>query len=594
MKPSREVLIVALAAILSALSVAVQEYSLRRYNLVLDIPERLWVQLVAGWVFLIAGLAGRRVRADSQIGWWMIAFGLVWIGRLVFTAPLIQWEAVGWAVGLYGLLFVILYTFPTGQLRGWERWAAGAWVGFVFVIALGAVALEDFYGWVDDSVCCPSHLLFIGENPVLQERVFTLGLIVALVMFTAVAVAQINRWRKSTVVGRRNLSPLGAVLLPLMALLVLVPVANALTLGISGLLPDVSGGGFSPSPLPGRLNLYVQNGALVVLPVVILAGLLSTRLSRARVADLVQELAAATTPTDLEARLRETLGDPEARLVFQREGSEEHVDVDGRTLSLVDHDDRAVTMLDEGISMVHDPAVDQNLVASAGSAASLAINNARLQAELRAQLLEVQESRRRLVAATDEARRNVERDLHDGAQQRLVALSATLKKALQGRVLDDPQVDDLLAAAAREADVAIGELRELARGVHPAILTQAGLGPAVASLVDRAPIPVSVDIGAGRYASEVEATAYFVIAEGLANVFKHADASHARVVVERIPNGLTITVEDDGTGSADPAGSGIRGLRDRVGALAGQLEVGSSSIGGARLTAHIPTPKEAG
>ena len=585
-------MVVGVGVLLSALAFGVQQYSLDHYNLVLDIPERLWVQLGAGWAFLIAGLAGRMARPESRIGWWLVAFGLTWMGRLVFTAPLIQWEAVGWAVAFYGILFVILYTFPTGRLRGWERWAAGAWMGFVIVIAVWVIALEDFYGWVDDSVCCPPHLLFVGENPMLQERIFVWGLVVASVVFTGVGVAQVFKWRRSTIVARRNLTPVVAVLLPFMALLVLIPVVNAISGGVSGFLPDASGGGLSPSPTPGRLNLYVQNGALVILPGLMLAGLLGVRLSRARVADLVQDLGSATTPEDLEARLRETLADPHALLAFQLEGSDEYVNVDGKAIRLADEDDRLVTSLDRGVSIVHDPAVDSALVVSAGMAASLATTNAHLQAELRAQLLELQESRRRLVTATDEARRSVERDLHDGAQQRLVALAATLKKALDSRPVDDPVVDELLAAAAREANLAIGELRELARGVHPAILTQAGLDPAVSSLVDRAPIPVSVDIGAGRFPPEAETTAYFVIAEALSNVFKHAHATRAQVVVKTATDALTIEVDDDGIGNADPDGSGISGLRDRVGALGGALDVGSSHLGGTKLTAVIRTSEQ--
>jgi len=278
-------------------------------------------------------------------------------------------------------------------------------------------------------------------------------------------------------------------------------------------------------------------------------------------------------------------------LAFLREGTDEHVDVNGEKL-LLNRDAQTMTELADRVSIVHDPLVDRDLVAATGAAAALAIDNARLQADIRAQLFEVQESRRRLVNATDEARRIVERDLHDGAQQRLIALSATLKKAASHRFEHDPFVDELLADAAREADLAIAELRELARGVHPAILTQAGLGPAISNLADRAPIPVRVELDPGRYPAEVEGTAYFVVAEALSNVFKHSEANAAEVSMRNEGGGLQIEVADDGTGGADPDGSGLRGLSDRVVSQGGQFRVERSSGGGTRVTAWLPHQPE--
>jgi signal transduction histidine kinase len=571
---------------LSGLAFAVQEYSLRRYNLSLEIPERLWVQLGVGWMFILTGLVARQRRPDSGLGNWMRAFGLVWVGSLIFTAPLVQWHAIGWAVALYGLLFVIVYTYPTGVLRGWERWAVAGWLVFVVTIATWTLTLVDFYGWVDDTVCCPAHLLFRGPNPDLEARLLESGLILATVVFTAVVIMQVYRWRRSTRIGRRSFNALAIAVVPLLALLVAAPISNALGQGTSGFLPDVSGGGFTPSPLPDRWNLYLQNGVLMLLPVVFLVGLLKTRLSHARVGDMVQALGTAVSAGELEARLRDVLHDPGASLAFTRSRSDDYVDVAGRPL--IAPAVAVVTPVDGQVSIIHDPSVDPELVTSAGSAAGLAIANARLEAELRAQLLEVQESRRRLVTATDEARRIVERDLHDGAQQRLVVLSATLRRARGRGASEDPELEALLATAAREADVAIAELRELARGVHPAILTQAGLGPAVSSLADRAPIPVEVDIGAERHPPEVEAAAYYVIAEALANVFKHSGATQARVAARAEIDSLLIEIEDDGTGAIDPEGSGLRGLEDRVGALGGSLDAGSHPSGGSTVRARIP------
>lgn len=566
------------ALLLSVLSFAVQQYSLDRYDLVLDVPEWLWIQLASGWAFLLAGLTAKRARPDSGIGTLMVLFGLVWIDRLVLTAPLIQWHDIGEAIALYGILFVILLSFPSGRLEGWERWAAGAWITFIGAFAVSSVMLTDFYAGVDDIICCPSHLLLIEHDPALFREILRIGVIIGLLTVVGLLWFLINRWRKATRVGRRSMT-LGTLAFPVMTILVSIPIVNQT---------------WSLWFLSSRVNTYIEAGALLILPTVILASLLQTRLSHARVADMMRTLELAPAPKDLQSYLREALASSESRLVFRREESGSYVDVDGKPLDDAAIVGWSVTALDEHASIVHDPELDDNLVISAGKAAWLAINNVRLQAELRAQLLEVQESRRRLVRATDDARRKVERDLHDGAQQRLVALSASLRKALDRDSADPSSVDDLLALAAEEADVAIEELRDLARGVHPAILTQAGIGPAVSSLVDRAPIPVSLEIVSERFSPEIEATAYFVITEALSNSFKHSAADHVAVEVSRQGEELRVVVEDDGIGGTHPEGSGIRGLVDRVGALSGRLEAGTSDSGGSRVTAWLHLSRDEG
>ncbi len=357
-------------------------------------------------------------------------------------------------------------------------------------------------------------------------------------------------------------------------LVVVAPVLDALLEGprFVGLVPS-----------EGRMELYLQNGALALLPAVMTFELFRTRLARARVADMVRDLGRSAAPHEVEEALRAALADPRARLVFTRdEGG--RVDVDGDPVELPPS--LGITEIDDRSAIFHDPALDHDLVEAVGSAAALAIDNVRLQAELRAQLREVRASRRRLIRATDEARHRVERDLHDGAQQRLVALTAALRRAVRG--VEGGSHDDLLADAAREAEIALGELRELAHGVHPAILTQAGLRAAVESLGDRAVIPVTVDIEPRRHSPEVESTAYFVISEALANASKHAEASEADVRVVMEGDQLVVTVRDDGRGGADPEGSGLRGLADRVGALGGEFEVVSGPGAGTAVTARLP------
>jgi signal transduction histidine kinase len=199
-------------------------------------------------------------------------------------------------------------------------------------------------------------------------------------------------------------------------------------------------------------------------------------------------------------------------------------------------------------------------------------------------------SRQRLVAAQDEERRRLERNLHDGAQQRLVALSLTLRIA-QNQIAKAPEkAEQMVASAQEELTRALEELRELARGIHPAVLSDRGLEAAVEALAVRSPLPVKVvEVPDQRLPEPVEAAAYFVISEALTNVAKYANASAATVAVRRLNGHAHVEVRDDGVGGADPGrGSGLRGLADRVGALDGSLALDSPPGSGTTLRAEIP------
>jgi signal transduction histidine kinase len=220
----------------------------------------------------------------------------------------------------------------------------------------------------------------------------------------------------------------------------------------------------------------------------------------------------------------------------------------------------------------------------------LAADNARLQTEIEAQLEEVRASRVRIIAAGDAERKRVERDLHDGAQQRLVSLTLALRLA-RSRLGDDldPSAKLSLDQASDDAKAALSELRQLARGIHPQILTEAGLGPAVQSLADRSSVDVRVEIDAIRFPSVVEGAAYFTISEALANVSKYAQATQASVRTRSQDDGLVIEIADDGIGGADPStGTGLRGLADRLASVDGSLEIRSPVGGGTHLLARIP------
>jgi signal transduction histidine kinase len=224
-----------------------------------------------------------------------------------------------------------------------------------------------------------------------------------------------------------------------------------------------------------------------------------------------------------------------------------------------------------------------------GAAARFALENERLQAQLRAQLAELRESRARVVRVADDERRRLERDLHDGAQQRLLGLGMALQ-LLRNRVGADVETVALLQESETELQQALAELRELARGIYPAVLVDQGLGAAVRTLADRSPVPVEVKDAGERLPPQVETAAYYVIAEALANVAKYSQARHAWVSVDSAnTDRVRVEIGDDGIGGAAPQnGSGLRGLEDRVGSLDGILTIQSPQGGGTRVVAEFP------
>jgi signal transduction histidine kinase len=229
------------------------------------------------------------------------------------------------------------------------------------------------------------------------------------------------------------------------------------------------------------------------------------------------------------------------------------------------------------------PADTEARLASFAELVATAIANAEARMELAA-------SRARIVAATDEERRRVVRDLHDGAQQRLVHTVLTLRAAQGALQNEEEDLPALLTEALEHAEQATAELRELAQGILPGVLTHGGLRAGVRALASRMPVPVEKDVSVGRLPAAVEATAYFVVAEALTNVAKHARAGRASVTV-RIEDGtLQIQVSDDGNGGARPDGSGLLGLADRLDVLGGQLRVESPVDGGTLVAAAIPLP----
>jgi len=290
------------------------------------------------------------------------------------------------------------------------------------------------------------------------------------------------------------------------------------------------------------------------------------------------------------------LRDPSLRLVYWLPEFTCYADADGREVELpAAGGRRAVTRIDhEGqpvAALVHDPVVRQEpeLLDGVCAAAGIALENARLQVELRARLEELRGSRARIVEVTQGERKRLERNLHDGAQQRLVALSLELG-VLARRMDGDAEARSRIEAARGEVTASLGELREIARGLHPAVVSAHGLEVALQQAAALAPVPVEMDVDVdGRLPEPVEVAAYYVVCESLANVGKYARATAAAVRVHHGAGLLSVEVSDDGVGGADTErGSGLRGLADRVEALDGRLQVWSPAGGGTRVRAEIP------
>ncbi len=376
-----------------------------------------------------------------------------------------------------------------------------------------------------------------------------------------------------------------------------VPVALAvalLVLGADGLggTADRLVGPWTLGPAVGvALCLLALPAAVVAIAVQDGIGWLLSRLAQA----LLRSDAAGEGP--VREMLAERLGDRSLNIAYWLPDREIFVDERGHPVALPGAGSgRAWTAVErEGnrvAAIVHDAELDATpeLVHAAASAAALAIDNERLKADLRARLEELRHSRRRIVEAADDARRQIERDLHDGAQQQLVSLALDLR-LLRSRLREDPEAAASVEELGDKLAVALAELRELARGIHPAVLSDHGLGPAIHVLVERSSLPVECDLAFDdRLPAPVEAAAYFVVAEGLTNVAKYANASKAKVSMRRRGGALEVVVSDDGIGGAQiDAGSGLRGLSDRLAALEGELTLTSELGEGTRLAARIPT-----
>jgi len=561
-------------------------YRVEMDNIPITTPSRSAATVVAAWSFLIAGLIAWRRRPGNRLGPLMVLTCYALLARqfryshdeLAFTVFFLVGE-VCWV-----LVAHVALAYPSGRVTDrLER--AFLWAAYLVAVAFPLAVLLMYDGTTRLRFLDPfprESLLLVWANAGAvswaQDVYGTVGYGVLACVFLGLIVRKLVR---ATPRARRVLSPL------LVAALV-----AALWALFNGVLTLAS----SPPSWATHELFWWQVLALTALPLALLWGLLRARLARVHVGELVVHLE-ETAPGDLRDELALALEDPTLELGLWLPERQEYVDAQGDELAVPDDGpSRAVTLIEHDgqplAVLLHDPTLreEPKLVEAVAAAARLSLVNARLHAEVRAQLETVQESRARIVTAADEERRRIERDLHDGAQQRLVALALELRAAQ--RQLDaggDPEVERLLSSTADELQVAVEELRELAQGIHPGILTQGGLAHALEQLAARAPLPVTVEATDERFAPEIEATAYFVACEALTNVVKHAGATHAAIAARRDDGLLVIEISDDGSGGAEErVGSGLRGLTDRVEARGGSLVVESRSGSGTRIRGVIP------
>lgn len=540
--------------------------------------------LFTGWSFVGVGLLAHLRRPDNRIGLLMVAAGYTWLllGLVASDEPWVF--AVGATLSPlpYALVFHLMLAFPGGRLQTRLARALAAAVYFdVTVMQFLTAPFINVQRSEYHCEGCPESPIMIGSGD--TDVVFILHAVqtaIAVVAITGFVVILRRRWIEAGPALRRSLVP------------VLVVGGTAFILEGLSLLADLAGANGLGSGLQ-LLTIFAVAGV----PYAFLLGLLRARFGRATaVSDVLEGLEQPAIA--LQAVLADALGDPTVAVAYWMADEERWIDEAGEAVVLPGQGDplRAVAPVErQGVrigALVHDAELreDPELVRGVIAAAALAMENQRLHAELRARVAELRASRTRIVEAGLDERRRLERNLHDGAQQRLVSLALSLRLA-QDRIDEDPRAARaLLDEAVGELAEATEELRELARGIHPAVLTDRGLPIALQALATRAPLPVEVDAAAcGRLAPPVESATYFVVAEALTNVARYAHASHARVSVSRENGDVRVEIADDGVGGADPeAGSGLRGLADRVAALDGRLHVDSPAGAGTTVIARIP------
>lgn len=546
------------------------------------------LNLLVGWAFAIAGIIAIEQRPGNRVGWLMLAVGFAWFlgqGGLAYAGHSIPFT-IGTALQFVYIAVIahLIVAFPFGSVET----MGGRFVVVATYLSVTAAYIPWMFFAETLEFCgrCPDNALLVTPNrdtsALLRDLSRYAGIAAALLLVGFLW----RRWRTSTASWRRAVAP----------------VFWSAGLSFAVVIPAVANRA-ADRPL-GDGPTFAMWLAFAVVPFGFLYGLLRGQLDRAAIATLVVELGEGGQRGQVQEALANALHDPTLTLAYWLPDQSRYVDVDGAPIELpgtadldaADNDDRVATVVErEGgrvAALIHDASLAENmeLVEAACAGAGLALENERLHADLRARVKEIQASRARIVQATDDERRRIERNLHDITQQRLVSLGLAVRLARAKMTTDHDAADDLLAGAGDEIAQTLNEIVELTRGIHPALLTERGLPAALDALTSRAQLPVSLSVDLNRrLPPPVEAALYYAASEALTNVAKYAAAETVHVGLVEADGQAVLEVTDDGVGGADPtSGSGIRGLTDRVEALGGRLQVFSRSGSGTRLRAELP------
>ena len=555
-------LLVGAMAMALCLVVMVATWPMRPY------PLSAWVPLeLTGLVIVACGAATWRRSPSNRTGPLLVLVGVTWYIANLQLLPSPWAFAVGFC--LFGtdmaVLGHLLLALPDGRLRG-----RGARILVVLLYAAGPGTQVPRY--FDETVVAPQ----VWGDPRLSDSVWADTGSLAIGLLTIVVLTTVGlQWRRSGRPLRRRYS------------------AVLVTLGATGCATLVSTlSAQQDLSEPWRRSALVAVAAGITLtPLALGVGLLRLRLQRLRVADLVVDLSRNEHPQAVRDALAKALDDATLEVLYWLPEQEHYVDGEGRPerSATPQTGDRASTVVETRgrplAKLVHDPALadQRSVVAPVVAAARLALENAHLEATARAQLNELRASRARLVTAADSERRRIQRDLHDGAQHQLLALSMML-----GQAEHDNRSPSLTLARAQLGEL-IRELRDLTQGILPPVLEEQGLAAALVVLAERSPVPVRVVVPGRRWPGELERTVWFVVTEALANVYKHAGATCASVEVGERGEVLWLEVVDDGCGGAAPhLGSGLQGIGDRVQSAGGEFRVTSEPGRGTTVRVDLP------
>ncbi len=548
------------------------------------------LELAAGWGLVLVGLLVWQLRPSIPSGPLAVAAGFAW-----FAPDWVGWEGGPTLVRSVGMLLAgvwlallvhAVFAFPDGRLASRR---ARVLVAVVYaetaVVNVGRALFRDPFADVNCWSNCTANSFLVHAVPGVVRVLGRLdkGFPIAL----AAAFLGLTMWRMVTAS-----SPARRLLTPVLA-------AGVAATGLAAAHAVAVVRAPLEDPLDPMFRAIFLGQSLAVLGVAVAFGWTLARSGRARraVERLAVELAELPEPGALEAAVARATGDPSLRIAYRLAREDRYVDGQGRAVPTPSRSaTRAVTpIVRDGRRLAlleHDPAVlNDTFQDQIGSAARLALDNERLQAETLAQLVELRESRERIVQASDSARRGLERDLHDGAQQRLVALSFALRLA-HTKLGSEPEaaVAEPLARADAALAEALAAVRGVANGLFPVTLTSSGLAYAVEELAELTAIRIDVEaVPARRLSAAVEAAAYDVIREAVENAAVHAETQVVSISAVCRDGSIVVEATDAGIGGADPAhGVGLREVADRVGALGGSLTVQSPAGAGTRIRAEIP------